>query len=158
MKNLRTIALCVSICVFNLCASAQPGFTPPVNEPNYNKPELFRPLPDLIRLDMGVVAGLFNNGVGTSVAAELSQSTPFRFEGQVVSSVSKYDNKIISVVVRSTNYPGALLTVTKVTDGSGNISYTGRVVSMQHADLFQLKYADNEFIFVKKRFYDLVNE
>jgi hypothetical protein len=157
MKNLRTIALCVSISLFSLCATAQTGNVP-VNEPNYNKPELFRTLPDNIRLDMITVANLFNSGVGSPVNADLSQATAFRFEGQVVSSVSKYDNKIVSVVIRSSNYPGALLTISKLTADDGNISYTGRIVSMAHGDLFELKNIDNQFTLVKKRFHDLVNE
>ncbi|HEV7782989.1 MAG TPA: hypothetical protein VGO58_17055 [Chitinophagaceae bacterium] len=158
MKNLRTIALCVSISFYSLCTSAQTGFNPPVNEPNYNKPELFRSLPENIRLDIGSVSGLFNNVVGSTVSSELSQVTSFQFKGQVVSSVSKYDNKIVSVVIRSTNYPGALLTFSRITDANGTISYTGRIVSMQHGDLFELKNINDQFVLVKKKFHDLVNE
>jgi hypothetical protein len=157
MKNLRTIALCVSISLYSLCTSAQTGNVP-VNEPDYNKPELFRNLPSTIVLDMGNVTRLFTSIVGGPVSVAMSASSPFQFEGQVVSSVSKYNNGIVSVVVRSTNYPGALLTLSKLTDAGGNISYTGRIVSRQHGDLFELKNVNNEFVLVKKGFYDLVNE
>ena len=157
MKNLRTYVLCVSISLYSLCATAQTGNVP-VNEPNYNKPLLFQTLPDNIRLDMSSVSYLFNNVVGSTVSTDLSQTTGFRFDGQVVSSVSKYDNKIVSVVVRSTNYPGALLNISRITDDAGSISYTGRIISLQNGDLFELKNIDNQFVFVKKRFYDLVNE
>ncbi len=158
MKNLRTIALCVSISLSSLCASAQISNAPPINEPNYNKPELFRSLPDNIPVDMGNVTSLFGTVVGSPVNVDISLSSPFQFEGQVVSSVSKFDNKILSVVVRSTNYPGALLTISKITDAGGNISYTGRIVSMQHGDLFELRNINNQFVLVKKKFYDLLNE
>jgi hypothetical protein len=157
MKNLRTVALCVSISLSSLCAVAQTGVVP-VNEPDYNKPALFSSLPDQIRLDMTTVTNLFNSGVGSVVDVNLSQATFFRFAGQIVSSVSKYDNKILSVVVRSSNYPGALLSISKITAEDGNTTYSGRIVSMAHGDLFELKNIDNQFTLVKKRFYDLVNE
>ncbi len=158
MKNLRTAVLCVSISLYSLCSSAQIGSNVPINEPNYNKPLLFQSLPDNIRLDMASVNNLFNYVVGNAISTDLAQSTGFRFDGQVVSSVNKYDNKIVSVVVRSTNYPGAVLNISRVTDDNGSISYTGRIISMQNGDLFELKNIDNQFVFVKRKFYDLVNE
>ena len=158
MKNLRTIALCVSMSIYSLCAVAQNGNTPPINEPNPNKPTLFTSLPDMIRLQSATVSALFSNTVGTQVDTELAEVNSFRFQGQVVSSVSKYDNKIQSVVIRSSNYPGALLTISKLTAENGKVSYTGRIISMQHGDLYELKEIDEHMVFVKKGFYALVNE
>lgn len=159
MKNLRTIALCASISLYSLCTTAQ-SVTIPINEPDLNKPELFRSLPDNIPVDMGNVNSLFGTVLGSTVNMSISASSSsvFQMEGQVVSSVSKFDNKILSVVVRSTNYPGALLTISKVTDTGGNISYTGRIVSKQHGDLFELRNVNSEFVLVKKKYYDLINE
>lgn len=158
MKNLRTIALCASISLYSLCSTAQ-SVTIPINEPNLNKPELFRSLPDNIPVDMGNVNSLFGTVVGSPVNMSISASSSsvFQIEGQVVSSVSKFDNKILSVVIRSSNYPGALLTISKITDG-GNISYTGRIVSKLHGDLFELRNINSEFVLVKKKYYDLINE
>lgn len=157
MKNLRTIALCVSVTLFSLCAAAQNG-NPPVNEPDYNKPMLFTSQPDVIRLQMASVVSLFNNTTGSHVDTELAQTNNFRFKGQVVSAVSKYDNKIQSVVIRSSNFPGALMTISKLTADNGKVSYTGRITSLQHGDLYELKVIDEAFVFVKKKFYDLINE
>ena len=158
MKNLRTIAACLGIPLFSLCSSAQTSNTIKVNEPNYNKSKLFQELPEKIQVSMDNISDLLNGEIGSTVSLNLSGDESFRFTGDVVSVVSKYENTIQSVVVRSTNYPGARLTVSKITDANGNISYTGRIISMQHGDLFELKNVDNQLVLVKRKFHDLVNE
>jgi hypothetical protein len=158
MKNLRTIAACLSITLYSLCSSAQTGNTVPVNEPNYNKTKLFQGLPEKIQVSMDNISSLFSEQVGRSVSLNLSGDESFRFNGDVVSVVSKYENTIQSVVVRSTNYSGARLIVSKITDANGNISYTGRIISMQHGDLYELKNVNNQFVLEKRKFHDLVNE
>ncbi len=107
---------------------------------------------------MDNISDLFNGEIGSSISLNLSGDESLRFNGDVVSVVSKYENTIQSVVVRSTNYSGARLTVSKITDANGNISYTGRIISMQHGDLFELKNVDNHLVLVKRKFHDLVNE
>lgn len=158
MKNLRTIAACISITLYSLGSSAQTGNTVPVNEPNYNKTKLFQGLPEKIQVSKDNLSSLFSEQVGRTVSLDLSNDESFLFTGDVVSTVSKYENSIQSVVIRSTNFPGARLTVSKITDANGNISYTGRIISMQHGDLFELKNDNNQLVLVKRKFHDLVNE
>lgn len=158
MKNLRNISACLSIVLFSICSSAQTGNTVKVNEPNYNKSKLFQELPEKIHVSMDNISSLFNGEIGGTVTLNLSGDESLRFTGDVVSTVSKYENSIQSMVIRSTNYPGARLTVSKLTDANGNISYTGRIISMQHGDLFELKNDNNQLILVKRKFHDLVNE
>lgn len=157
MKNLRTLALCVTVSFYSLCSSAQTEKIP-LNEPNHNKPKLFQNLPDNIPVSMDNIINLFGSPTGRSVSLNLSDRSPFQFEGDVVSSVSKYENTIQSVVIRSSNYNGARLNISRITDENGNISYTGRIISMQHGDLYELKKVNHEYILVKRKFYDLVNE
>lgn len=157
MKNLRTAALCVSISLYCLSSVAQTGDIP-INEPNLNKPKLFQNLPDIIPVKMNNITVLMGAEVGRPVSLSLSDATVFQFEGIIVSSVSKYENTIQSIVIRSTNFPGATLTVSRITDDTGNISYIGRMLSMQHGDMFELKNENSQFLLVKRKFYDLVNE
>ena len=157
MKNLRTLALCVTVSFYSLCSSAQTEKIP-LNEPNYNKPKLFQNLPDNIPVSMDNITNLFGSPTGRSVSLNLSDRSPFQFEGDVVSSVSKYENTIQSVVIRSTNYNGARLNISRITDENGNISYTGRIISMQHGDVYELKKVNDEYMLVKRNFYDLINE
>jgi len=157
MKNLRTLALCVTVSFYSLCSSAQTEKIP-LNEPNYNKPKLFENLPDNIPVSMDNISNLFGSPTGRSVSLNLSDRSTFQFEGDVVSSVSKYENTIQSVVIRSTNYNGARLNISRIIDENGNISYKGRIISMQHGDLYELKKVNDEYMLIKRKFYDLVNE
>lgn len=158
MKNFRTYSLCLSILLYGISSSAQTGDVH-LNQPDLNKPKQFQALPDNIPVKMIVVNELLSMEVGHPVSIDLSSgTTSFQFEGTVVSSVSQYDNSLLSVVVKSSNYPGARLAISKNTAANGVISYTGMILSMQHGDLYELKNVDNLFVLVKRKFYDLVNE
>lgn len=158
MKNLLTITLSCSFSLFSLAVLAQSGDIVPVNEPIYNKSKLFQNLPDNIPVNMDNVSSLFTARVGHTVSLDLSLDQAFRFDGEIVSIVSKYGNKIQSVIVRSTNYNEARLIISKITDAKGSISYTGRILSMQHGDLFELKNINSQLVLEKRKFNDLVSE
>ena len=158
MKNLRTITLSCSFLFFSFCVIAQSGDFVPINEPSYNKSKLFQNLPDNIPVNMDNITGLFSAQVGRMVSLDLSLDQAFRFDGEIISIVSKYENKIQSVIVRSSNYNEARLIISKITDAKGIISYTGRILSMQHGDLFELKNINSQLILEKRKFNDLVSE
>ena len=157
MKTLRTAVLCVSITLYSVCSFAQ-NQPVLVNEPDYNKPKLFQNLPDNISISIDKLNSLLDNQAGRGISMNLSDKSQFPFEGQIVSVASKYENSIQSVVVRSTNYNGATLTVSRITNTDGTIRYTGRLMSFKHGDLFELQTKDGNLVLVKKNFYDLVNE
>ena len=158
MKNLRTITLSCCLSFLSFCAVAQSGDFVPINEPSYNKSKLFQNLPDNIPVNMDNISSLFVAQVGRMVSLDLSSDQAFRFDGEIVSIVSKYENKIQSVIVRSTNYNEARLIISKITDVKGSISYTGRILSMQHGDLFELKNINSQLVLEKRKFNDLVSE
>ena len=159
MKNFRTAMLCVCIALCSLCSSAQKqDQSIPFNKPNYNKPKLFINLPDSISISVDNLNSLFNTQLGRASSLNLSDNSTFRFEGQVMSTSSKYGNTIKSVVIRSTNYNGATLTISKTMNADGTISYSGRIISFQSGDLFELQNKDGHLTLVKRNFYDLVNE
>jgi hypothetical protein len=155
MKNLRTFLLCTCITACSVSSFAQTAAAP-LNEPNANKPLLFANLPQQVNVDADVFSLLLNTTVGATINIPIS--VVFRFQGQVVSNVNKYGNTLHSVVVRSTNYNGASLTLAKYTAENGSITYTGRIISMAHGDLFELQYQNGQYSFVKKKFYELLNE
>ena len=139
MKNLRTFFLCACLLLGSLYSFAQGSRPIPINQPNLNKPKLFQALPDNIPVSVNNLVSLLNTPVGNTVNINLSDKPAFQFEGQVISAVSKYDNTIQSVVINSTNYNGARLTFSKISNRDGTVSYSGRIVSFQHGDLFELK-------------------
>jgi hypothetical protein len=139
--------------------SANAQETAPLTEPNYKKPQLFTSLPENIKVNVDNLKVLLKSSTGDAVASDLGDGSAFDFNGQVVSTATKHNNTIKSVVIRSSNYNGASLTISQLTNEDGSISYTGRIISFNHGDVFELqKQPDGNYAFVKKKFYDLVNE
>lgn len=154
MKNHLFLALCTGI--ISVGAAAQTS-TVPQNEPDYNKPRLFQNYPEKIAINTDAFTFLFKAAVGSTVETTIGGSN-FRFAGEVVSAASKYENRIISVVIRSSNFPGACLTLSKLTNQNGVVSYTGRIISKDHGDVYVLKQENGTFSMNKKNYYDVVNE
>lgn len=157
MKNRSFIALCVSVLLFNVPLLAQ-NQNVPLNEPDYNKPLLFRSFPDSIPVNIASFDRAVSFSQGEDVSVNVSDNVQFVFQGKVMSIASKYGNSIQSVVIKSNVYDGAGLTISKVTDSNGNVSFTGRIVSMKSGDLYELVKTDSGYFIVKRKFYDLINE
>lgn len=159
MKNLRTVAVWLCLVLGGSSVSAQHSDHAPLNQPDLNKPRLFSNLPDRIPVSTEYINSLFDAPTGKSVTLQSAvDPTGARFEGIVVSTASKYNETLKSVVVRATNFNGANLTVSKFLDENGAINYSGRIVSRQHGDAFVLKTEDGQLFLVKKDYYSLINE
>ena len=159
MKNLRTYVLCTCITACSLYSAAQEQKLI-INEPNYNKPRVFNNLPEVIPVSIDKLNDLVNSKTGTSISTTFSTDAKTApFEGQVVSAVSKYDDKLQMVFIKSSDYNGATLYISKVTTDDGVIKYNGRLMSnFQQGDLYVLQQKDGGFALVKKNFYDVINE
>jgi hypothetical protein len=156
MRNLKP--LCAAIMLLIGAVSAKSQETAPLTEPNYKKAKLFSSLPEKIKVNINNLKELLKLNNGEATASNLGGDSEFAFNGQVVSTASKYNNTIKSVVVRSSNFIGANLTFTQVTDEDGTIRFIGRIISFEHGDVFELKETNGQYEFVKKKFHDLVNE
>lgn len=157
MRNLKT--LCAAIVLLICAVNSNAQETAPITEPNYKKPQLFGSLPQNIKVNIQSLKELLKTSNGDAIASDVGNAeTALRFNGQVVSIASKYNNTLKSVVVRLNNYNGARLTFSQVINEDGTTSYTGRIISFEHADAYELQLKDGNYQFVKKKFYDLVNE
>lgn len=157
MKNnqILVVGLLILATAFNLNAQ---DANIPLNEPNYNKPQLFNLLPTRIEMSAAKLEELIGkpNGQATQIAVNSDQST--EIAGEVISAVSKYNNTIQSVVIRCSDFEGARLTLSKVNMPDGSTKFTGRIISMRHGDLYRLEQENGTWALVKKNFYDVVNE
>jgi hypothetical protein len=156
MRNLSITILSACCMLCSLCSLAQgaQNKTIPINEPDNNKPKLFADLPDRVDFNPNNLANLLELKVGQSVNIPINSG--FDFSGQVVSKSD--DPKSISVVIRSTNRVGARLILTKITDENNTIKYIGRIISLKHADSYEIVSENNQYYFQKKGFYDLIAE
>lgn len=156
MRNLKP--LCAAIMLLIGAVSAQSQETAPLTEPNYKKPQLFSSLPGNIKVSIQNLKELLKLNNGEAIASDLGEGSSFDFTGQVVSTASKYNNTIKSVVIRSSNFNGARLTFSQITNEDGTITFRGRIISFEHGDVYELQQVEDRYEFVKKKFYDLVNE
>ena len=153
MKNLAKGIICLSVFFVSIKTSAQ---TPPVREPDMNRPSLFQNLPEKISCRINDLSAFLESEIGKSISFSFTNS--LNFQGVVSSVASKFDNTLQSVVIRSTNFPGAALSFSKVTKEDGSVYYVGRILSFQHGDAYEISQENGQYFFVKKGFYDLVNE
>ena len=153
MKNLAKGFICLSLFLICLQSNAQ---TPPVREPDMNRPTLFQNLPNKISCRINDLSALLESEIGRPVSFSLADN--LNFQGVVTSVASKFDNTLLSVVVRSTNFAGAALSFSKITKADGTYGYVGRIISFQHGDAYEISLENGQYYFIKKGFYDLVNE
>ena len=156
MKNLCTIAMCVLLVTSGIAVNAQNRI--PLNEPDLNKPMLFRNLPDKIALNAAELESYFTTHVGSNTQLSLASDLNQKFEGNLVSRSERGSDGFQTAIVRSTNFSGARLTVTRRQNDDGTVSYLGRIISFQHGDIYELQNMQGQMFLVKKNFYDLINE
>ena len=119
-----------------------------------NKPKLFASLPDNIIVNPERLSELLLSPVGAEVSFTLGDA--LSIQGRVI-SVANSESNVTSIVVRTTNYEGARLTFSRIIV-EGVVTYAARMISMKHGDLYVLESKNGQYIFVKKNFYDLINE
>jgi len=153
MKNLVKGIICLSLFVICQQSNAQ---TPPVREPDMNRPSLFQNLPNKISCRINDLSALLESETGKLVSFSFVNN--LNFQGVVSSVASKSDNTLNSVVIRSTNFPSAALSFSRIKKEDGTFSYVGRIISFQHGDAYEISLENGQYYFVKKGFYDLVNE
>lgn len=158
MKPMKLSGICLLFMFYSVSVSAQQ--TVPLNEPDYNKPSLFSDLPDKIPVDITELKTLIagKTAVGKDVQFRTPASKLNEFRGRIVSYTSKYDNKLNSIVVRCSEFNGATLTLSAWVQEDGSVIYNGRIMSFQSGDLYQLEKQGDTYSFVKKKYYDLINE
>ena len=153
MKNLLKGIICLFVILACLKSTGQ---TPPVREPDMNRPSLFQNLPEKITCRINDLSALLESEIGRSISFQFTGN--LSFQGVISSVASKFDNTLQSVVVRSTNFPGAALSFSRIKKEDGTFDYVGRILSFQHGDAYEINLENGQYFFVKKGFYDLVNE
>jgi hypothetical protein len=156
MRNLKFLGVCLLYVLLCARVSAQVSSS----NRDINKPRLFTNLPDRIAVSAEDLKLLFNDGAEAGKAVHMG----FRdrklpgLSGKIVSATSKYNDKIHTLIIRSSNFSGATLTLSSSTQPDGTVLYAGRIISFQHADLYELEKQNEEYILIKKNFRDLISD
>lgn len=154
MKKLKAIAVSVLLLALYLHSGAQEQPIP-INEPDYNKPRLFSDLPEQMDLKLTEMDNLFQYPIGSDVSINAADN--FLFKGTVVSRSDEKENSLQSIVIRSSNRKGAVLTFSRAVI-NGEEVYMGRIMSMKNGDTFEIIKEKGKYILKKKDLYDMISE
>jgi hypothetical protein len=161
MKNLKLAGLSLAIMLCGVVSAQEKEI--PLNEPNYNKPLLFADLPDKIPVEAAYLKSVLTNSgtPGKDVQFRLADSKAGskvnQFSGKVISVAAK-ETGANSIIIRSSNFSGATLSISEVQLEDGTMTFRGHIISMQHGDLFELELIEGQYYFIKRKFHDLINE
>ena len=157
MKILKTSALglLLSVCIIQ-AAAQQDTKKLPISQYDYNKPKLFKDLPDRINVPLKNFDEVFDKEEGSTVTLPFASSFPFL--GTVVSKAEDAAAGVKSIVIRSTNKAGATLALSRIINADNTITYRGRIMSFKHGDAYEIASENGSYYFIKKGLYDLVDE
>jgi hypothetical protein len=152
MKTMKTSAICT---LLMLCFLSSFGQKLPINEPDYNKPTLFHDLPVKFNLELPMYDRILDQPIGKHVALPLAGSAAF--QGVIVSKSSPNEQGIKSIVVKSTNRNGAILSFSKINDKE-SFKYVGRIISRNNSDALEIELENGKYVMKKLHYQDLINE
>lgn len=120
------------------------------------KPAIFAAYPLNIILQESQLAQYFTKAEGAT--SDVALTPGFQFAGKVSSNIQKYPN-LQSVVVRSSNFPGAVLQVSKITNQDNSISYSCHIISHEASDGYEMKPSGNgEYVLSKIQSFDILQD
>jgi hypothetical protein len=146
MKNLVKAGM--TCLVLTLCLVKASAQTNSFKQSQSNKPQMFQRLPERVNVQINNLTALLNQPVGKNISIAVADD--FVFEGQIVSAVSKFNNDLQSIVIKSTSHAGARLTFSKSKKEDGTFSYIGRIISPEHADCFVIVQEKGQYYFQKQ--------
>lgn len=128
-----------------LAGSAQE--TVPVQQHLEDKPQLFAQLPDEAPCRVSDFKPYFLLHPHDLVTLDLSDQ--LKISGEV-QAVSRQNNYVTNINIRSTNYPGGLLTLSQITRPGEPTLYTGRFIQPDRGDLILITREGGRYIIRKQ--------
>ena len=144
MKNLCAVGLLVAcILAFQSITAQQPVTQKPVlNTKAYTLTQLPQKLP----CNVTALQKL-------SLRARLENVTmpfgDFEFTGQVIDKVQRSAG-VLSMNIRSTNIPGAMFTISVITDANNTQKMVGRIINPKSDEVLVLTEENNQYFLVKQ--------
>lgn len=153
MKNSHL--LIAGVMCYVLIFNAQAQLSPPAQKLLPEKPSLFGSLPKQFNITNVWIENLFAGPDTGWVNIPLPDNN--FFQGRIMEKV-QLNPHVVSINVKSSNYDGALLSISKITYDDLTVKYTGRIISIKYGDLFILTQENNTFLFTKKKLSTVITE
>ena len=150
-RKLLSTALAVGLCTLQ-------SFSQEINfrsakEKNEGKQTMFTYIAERTTAEVNLMQNLFASKVGESISVKFTDK--LQLNGQV--TMAEQENNLQSITLRCTNFPGAIFTLSKVTEADGSVVYTGAILSNNHKDIISLeKNSNGNYAWVKKNLSELL--
>lgn len=119
------------------------------------RPNLFDAFSNTINCSTSELERVFTIAEGNAVQLSFGN---FVFQGTVSASVNRYAN-LKNVLIRSSNFNGALFSISKRINDDNSVIYVGRIIHSQYADGYQLKIdASGNYFLNKIKLDDLIQD
>lgn len=151
----KLLSTALAVCLLSLHSFSQELNFRSAKEKNEGKQALFSNAAERVSTDVNLIQNLFNlkTGVGTTIKF----ASNLQLVGHIVSN--EQENNLQSITMRCTNFPGALLTLSKVTLEDGTITYTGAILNHQSKDIIMLEKDDaGNYAWQKKNMSELIED
>jgi len=144
MKNLCTVGLLVAcILAFQSLTAQQPVTQKPVLN---TKTFTLAQLPQKLQCNATALRKLSASAKSENVTMPFGN---FEFTGQVTDKVQRSAG-VLSMNIRSTNMPGAFVTISVITDADNSQKLVGRIINPQSDEVLELTEENNQYFWVKK--------
>ena len=141
MKTINKILMIVFVSVVALITSKLQA------QNTTNKPNAFDNYAAELTANQATMEQLFTMQKGTAVNMPIA--TNLMLVGSVASNVQVYNN-LQTVIVRLTNFPNVVLSISKLSDKYTPEKYVGRLLSSNYADAFEVEQLGNSYILKKQ--------
>jgi hypothetical protein len=151
----KLLSTVLAMCLLSLNAFSQEFTFRSAKEKNADKQALFANAAERASADVNLMQNLFQLKTGEGTTIKFAKD--LQLVGQIVSK--EQESHLQTVTMRCTNYPGALLTISKVILEDGSVTYTGAILNHQSKDIIMLeKDATGNYAWQKKNLSDLIQD
>jgi hypothetical protein len=151
----KLLSTALAICLMSLHAFSQEINFRSAKEKNESKQALFANAAERVSADVNLMQSLFTLQTGKGTTIKFANN--LQLVGHIVSNET--ETNLQTITLRCTNFPGALLTISKVTVEDGTVTYTGAILSHQSKDVIMLEKDEaGNYAWQKKNLSDLIQD
>jgi hypothetical protein len=146
MKNLNAVGLLVA-CTFAYQSITAQQQTVTLNQkPVLSKATTLSQLPPKLECNISAIKGLSAHRISDKINMTLGD---FEFSGELVEKIQSAAG-VVNMNIRSSSMPGALCTVSVITQNDNTQKLVGRVINPKSDEVLVLTEENNRYFWVKK--------
>lgn len=151
----KLLSTALAVCLLSLHSFSQEINFRSAKEKEVNKTALFSNAAERVSISNNLIQNLFSLPAGKGTTIRFANN--LQLVGHVVTNDQQPN--LQTFTMKCTNYPGALLTISKVTLQDGSVIYTGAILNQESKDIIMLEKDDaGNYAWQKKNLSDLIED